>query len=218
MHNPLLWLGLSLFLVAVCLVAVLLVAIPVIQELSRTARSAEKLLDMLSRELPPTLQSLRSTGDDLSELSGQVNEGVRSASQVVTQVDQGLETVRSQEESVKRGVVSLLAGLRVAWQQWRDPDADLYYDDPTIYDDFEPYEESGVEIAGDYESADANGHNPSAPASHHGSNSMGSASTSHQPESPETLQSDHGNMSPPALELDVAQTPEPLSQTIDDQG
>lgn len=145
MHNPLLWLGLSLFLVAVCLVAVLLVAIPVFQELARTARSAEKLLDMLSRELPPTLQSLRSTGDDLSELSGQVNEGVRSASQVVTQVDQGLESVRTQAESVKRNSVSLLAGFRAAWQQWRDPDAELYYEDPTLYDDFDAYGEQSLE-------------------------------------------------------------------------
>lgn len=130
MHNPLLWLGLSLFLVAVCLVAVLLVAIPVMQELARTARSAEKLLDMLSRELPPTLQSLRSTGDDLSELSGQVNEGVRSASQVVTQVDQGLDSVRSQAESVKRGSLSLFAGLRAAWEEWKTPTrefSDEYY-------------------------------------------------------------------------------------------
>lgn len=177
MHNPLLWLGLSLFLVAVCLVAVLLVAIPVIQELSRTARSAEKLLDMLSRELPPTLQSLRSTGDDLSELSGQVNEGVRSASQVVTQVDQGLETVRSQADSVKRGSMSLLAGLRVAWQQWRDPEAELYYDDPTIYDDFESYEESGGAMARGHESV-GNGHTPSAIPDSHTKASMSSASAS----------------------------------------
>jgi len=136
-HNPLLWLGLSLFLVAVCLVAVLLVAIPVMQELARTARSAEKLLDMLSRELPPTLHSLRSTGEPFSELSDQVNEGVRSASQVVTQVDQGLETVRSQAEGVKRGGMSLLTGVRAAWQQWRDPEAALYYDEPTPPEAFE---------------------------------------------------------------------------------
>ncbi len=142
MHNPLLWLGLSFFLVAVCLVAVLLVAIPVMQELSRTARSAEKLLDMLSRELPPTLQSLRATGDDLSELSGQVNEGVRSASQVVTQVDQGLENVRTQAESVKRGGLSLFAGIRAAWQEWKEPHGEYeeeYYQ-PAAYESYEENE------------------------------------------------------------------------------
>ncbi len=199
MHNPLLWLGLSLFLVAVCLVAVLLVAIPVIQELSRTARSAEKLLDMLSRELPPTLRSLRSTGDDLSELSGQVNEGVRSASQVVTQVDQGLETVRSQAESVKRGGVSLLAGLRVAWQQWRDPDAGLYYDDPTIYDDLEPYSEAGEQRVEGYQST-PNGHQPS--ADYEPKSSLSAPSASSQEDRPTTSGSEPSGMNANTLELE----------------
>ncbi|NJN31109.1 MAG: DUF948 domain-containing protein [Synechococcales cyanobacterium RM1_1_8] len=129
MQNPLLWLGLSLFLVAVCLVAVLLVAIPVIQELARTARSAEKLLDMLARELPPTLQSLRNTGDDLSQLSGQVHEGVRSASRVVSQVDQSLGAVRQQTETAKRSSLSLVVGLQAAWQKLREPQPEEAWDD-----------------------------------------------------------------------------------------
>ena len=39
--------------------ALLTVAILTLQELARAARSAEKLLDMLNRELPPTLNDLR---------------------------------------------------------------------------------------------------------------------------------------------------------------
>lgn len=217
MHNPLLWLGLSLFLVAVCLVAVLLVAIPVIQELSRTARSAEKLLDMLSRELPPTLHSLRSTGDDLSELSEQVNEGVRSASQVVTQVDQGLETVRNQAESVKRGSISLWAGVRAAWQQWKDPDADLYYDDPTIYDDFEPYEDSGVEIAAEHDSTSQR--SPSIPAEPHDrSEPINSTSGSPRTEQSARSESELGGIPPKTLELESPPMPEPIRQSVDEQG
>jgi len=60
--DPLFWLGLSLLLVAVSLTAVLVVAIPTLMELSRAARSAEKLFDTLGRELPPTLEALRLTG------------------------------------------------------------------------------------------------------------------------------------------------------------
>lgn len=219
MHNPLLWLGLSLFLVAVCLVAVLLVAIPVIQELSRTARSAEKLLDMLSRELPPTLRSLRSTGEDLSELSGQVNEGVRSASQVVTQVDQGLETVRSQAESVKRGSISLLTGLRAAWQQWKDPDADLYDDDPGRYDDFDPHGESGWEMPGEDESF-PNGYSPSSSADQHSKTSMSPDSASPKKDKlpSEISGPESSRTNPKALELGAPPVPEPLSQAVDEQG
>lgn len=123
MQNPLVWLGLSLLLVAICLAAVLLVALPVMQELARAARSAEKLMDMLARELPPTLQSLRSTGEEIAQLSDHVNEGVRSASRVVKQVDEGIETVRHQAETASRSSLSLVAGLRQAWQVFWQPDA-----------------------------------------------------------------------------------------------
>jgi uncharacterized phage infection (PIP) family protein YhgE len=126
--------------------AVLLVAIPVMQELARTARSAEKLLDMLSRELPPTLRSLRNTGEDLSQLSGQMHEGVRNASQVVSQVDQGLETVRNQAETVKRGSLSLLSGLRAAWQQWQANDLDLV----ALDENWDPAEDGASTLNGQY--------------------------------------------------------------------
>jgi hypothetical protein len=59
--DPLFWLGLSLLLVATSLTAVLVAAIPALQELARAARSAEKLFDTLSRELPPTLEAVSYT-------------------------------------------------------------------------------------------------------------------------------------------------------------
>ena len=55
MIDPVFWLGISLFLVAVSLTAVLVVTIPALQEVARAARSAEKLFDTLNREFPPTL-------------------------------------------------------------------------------------------------------------------------------------------------------------------
>lgn len=121
MSHPLFWLGISLLLVAISLTAVLAIAIPVMQELARTARTAEKLLDTLRQELPPTLQALRSTGDDLSTLSDQVNEGVRSASQVVKQVDEGIGTMRHQAGVARTTGLSVFAGLRAAWQTLAQP-------------------------------------------------------------------------------------------------
>lgn len=55
MIDPLFWLGLSILLVAVSLTAVLVAALPALQEIAKAARSIEKLADTLSRELPPTL-------------------------------------------------------------------------------------------------------------------------------------------------------------------
>ncbi len=91
MIDPLFWLGLSILLVAVSLTAVLVAAIPALQQLARAARSAEKLFDTLSRELPPTLNAIRTTGMEITDLTDDVSEGVKSATQVVQQVDQSLD-------------------------------------------------------------------------------------------------------------------------------
>jgi uncharacterized protein YoxC len=114
--NPLLWLGLSILLLAMSLTALLFVAIPTFLELSRAARSAEKLLDVLSRELPPTLYALRHTGSNLSSLADEVTEGVQSAQHLVKQVDQGLIEVRQQAQKVHHTSRGLWAGWQAAWQ------------------------------------------------------------------------------------------------------
>ena len=69
MNTPFFWLGISILLVAISLVALLTVAIFTLQELARAARSAEKLLDTLNQELPAPLRDLRLTGQDLSGLT-----------------------------------------------------------------------------------------------------------------------------------------------------
>lgn len=123
MSHPLFWIGISLLLVAVSLTVVLAIAIPVMQELARAARSAEKLLDTLRQELPPTLQSLRATGEELGTLSDQVNEGVRSASQVVKQVDEGIDTMRHQAQVARTTGQSVWVGLQTAWKTLAQPEA-----------------------------------------------------------------------------------------------
>ncbi|HCF27946.1 MAG TPA: hypothetical protein DEV81_12265 [Cyanobacteria bacterium UBA11049] len=114
MSEPLFWLGLSIFLVAASLTAVLVVAIPALQELARAARSAEKLFDTLSRELPPTLDAIRMTGLEITDLTDDVSQGVKSAGQVVKQVDQSLESARKQAQNIEIGTRSIFVGFKAA--------------------------------------------------------------------------------------------------------
>ncbi|MGI8500636.1 MAG: DUF948 domain-containing protein [Hassallia sp.] len=116
MIDPLFWLGLSILLVAVSLTAVLIAAIPALQELARAARSAEKLFDTLSRELPPTLNSIRTTGMEITDLTDDVSEGVKSATQVVQQVDQSLDGAKKQAQNVQIGTRSIFVGVKAAWK------------------------------------------------------------------------------------------------------
>lgn len=121
MIDPLFWLGLSLLLVATSLTAVLVAAIPALQELARAARSAEKLFDTLSRELPPTLIAIRKTGMELTDLTGDIGEGVQSAGKVVKQVDQSLDIARKQVKNVQIGTRSLVVGVKTAWKSFTRP-------------------------------------------------------------------------------------------------
>jgi len=121
--DPLFWLGLSILLVAVSLTAVLVAALPALQELARAARSVEKLADTLRRELPPTLESIRLTGLEISDLSNDMNEGVKSAGQVVQQVDQSIKGAKNQAKKAQVGSRSVVAGVKAAWNTWRNPGA-----------------------------------------------------------------------------------------------
>lgn len=115
MIDPIFWLGLSILLVAVSLTAVLIVALPAFQELARAARSAEKLFDTLSRELPPTLEAIRLTGMEISDLTDEMSQGVQSAGQVVKQVDQGIGGAKKQAQNVQATTRSVVTGVRAAW-------------------------------------------------------------------------------------------------------
>jgi FtsZ-binding cell division protein ZapB len=119
--DPLFWLGLSILLVAVSLTAVLVAALPAFRELARAARSAEKLFDTLSRELPPTLEAIRLTGMEITDLKEDVSEGVQSAGRVVQQVDQSVSGARNQVQQVQKQTRSLLAGVKAAWISFNRP-------------------------------------------------------------------------------------------------
>lgn len=119
--DPLFWLALSLFCVAVSFTTVVLVAVPAFRELSRAANRAEKLLDTLDREIPPTLDALRRTGDEVAELTDELHHGVQSAGRLIEQVDEGLTSTRQQVTTLHRGSRSVWAGVKAAWQVWADP-------------------------------------------------------------------------------------------------
>ncbi|MGD1866577.1 MAG: hypothetical protein ACFB0D_18665 [Phormidesmis sp.] len=114
MNTPFFWLGISILLVAISLVALLTVAIFTLQELARAARSAEKLLDTLNQELPATLRDLRLTGQDLSGLTDEVAGSVQSARSVVEQVDKGLTEAKVHAQKAQVTTRSLFAGASAA--------------------------------------------------------------------------------------------------------
>ncbi|WP_238393255.1 DUF948 domain-containing protein [Myxacorys almedinensis] len=119
--DPIFWLGFSILLVAVSIAAVLVVAVPAFQELGRAARSAEKLFDTLNRELPPTLEAMRLTGLEISELTDDMSQGVQSAGQVVKQVDQSITGVKQQVQKAQVTSRSVLAGMKTAWRTFTQP-------------------------------------------------------------------------------------------------
>nr|WP_174783557.1 hypothetical protein [Dolichospermum sp. UHCC 0259] len=113
--------GLSILLVTASLTTVLVATIPALQELARAARSAEKLFDTLSRELPPTLNAIRNTSIEITDLTEDVSEGVKSAGQVVKQFDQSLDNAKKQAESMQIGTRSVLVGFKAAWKNFTHP-------------------------------------------------------------------------------------------------
>lgn len=105
-------LGLSFLLVVVCLTILLLTAIPAFQELAKAANSIIRLADTLTRELPATLEAIRMTGLELSELSDELNQGAKTAGEAVKQVNDGIKGVRQGASSASIATKSAFAGLK----------------------------------------------------------------------------------------------------------
>ncbi len=118
--DPLLLLGCSILLVAVSLTALVVAAFPAIQDVSRAARSAEKLFDRLDRELPQTLEAIRLAGMELGDLSGEMSQGVQSVTAVAQQVDLSLAVVKKQAGNVQTNTRSVWVGVKAAWNTWQD--------------------------------------------------------------------------------------------------
>lgn len=119
MTDPIFWLGLSFLLVSISIILLLLAALPALQSVARAARSVEKLADTLSRELPPTLQAIRLTGMEISDLTDDVTEGVQSAGKVVKQVDNSISSAKKQAKRAKVTTSSVVTGVKTAWKTFR---------------------------------------------------------------------------------------------------
>jgi hypothetical protein len=102
------------------LTALVVAAFPAIQDVSRAARSAEKLFDRLDRELPPTLEAIRLAGLELGDLTDEMSQGVQSAAAVAQQVDVSLTVVKKQAGNVQTNTRSVWVGVKTAWQTWHD--------------------------------------------------------------------------------------------------
>ncbi|WP_055074112.1 hypothetical protein [Pseudanabaena sp. 'Roaring Creek'] len=105
-------LGLSFLLVVICLTILLLTAIPAFQELAKAANSIIRLADTLTRELPATLEAIRMTGLELSELSDELNQGAKNAGEAVKQVNDGIKGVRQSASSATIATKSAFAGIK----------------------------------------------------------------------------------------------------------
>lgn len=114
-------LSLSFLLVVICLTAVLITAIPAFRELARAGRSVARLAETLSRELPPTLEAIRLTGLEISELSDELNQGAKTASEAVQQVNEGIKSVRRTTSSAATATRSAFARLKSGWQSLSRP-------------------------------------------------------------------------------------------------
>ncbi|TAG62017.1 MAG: DUF948 domain-containing protein [Oscillatoriales cyanobacterium] len=101
MSDPIFWLGLSILLVAVSLTAVLVTLIPAVQALARAAR---------------TLEAIRLTGLEISELTDDVSDGVQSAGEVVKQVDRSIGSAKKQAQNVQVTTRSVVTGIKAAWK------------------------------------------------------------------------------------------------------
>jgi uncharacterized protein YoxC len=112
MSEAIFLLGLSFLLVVVCLTILLLTAIPTFKELAKAANSIIRLTDTLTRELPATLEAIRMTGLELSELSDELNQGAKNAGEAVKQVNDGLKGVRQSATSASMAPKSAFAGIK----------------------------------------------------------------------------------------------------------
>ena len=95
---------------------VLVALLPAVRDVARAARSVEKLADVLRRELPPTLASIRLTGMEIGELTDDVSDGMKSAGRVVKQVDEGISSAKQQAKKVSTTTRGVMAGMKAAWK------------------------------------------------------------------------------------------------------
>lgn len=85
------------------------------------ARSADKLLDTLNRELPRTLESLRKTGGELTGLTDELEDSIKGAKNIIKHTETSIQETQKQIKQVHHNSRSTWAGLKTAWKVLRHP-------------------------------------------------------------------------------------------------
>ncbi|KAA6429262.1 MAG: hypothetical protein FRX49_00658 [Trebouxia sp. A1-2] len=95
--TPGLLVGLGAFLAGAALAAFLVAAIPVLLSVRRAAQAMEVMLHTVEREIPETAAAMRLSSMEMSDaieevtlLSGDISQGVRSSAAAVTAAEQGV--------------------------------------------------------------------------------------------------------------------------------
>ncbi len=87
--------AISLTIIAVILIVILVVSIPVLLQVRRTAREAEKLVDAVRMQVAPISR-------DIGLVSGEVRSIVQSIHRQVDRVQEGIETVHDMATHAKQ--------------------------------------------------------------------------------------------------------------------
>ncbi len=117
--DPQFWLGISAGLLGAALLALVLALLPLLAQLTRTARSAERLFDLVERELPPILDSLQQTTAEVSDISQEVGGGLKRVNQTVDAVGTGLGVFQTGVSQANIRSQAWAAGAKAAWKTLR---------------------------------------------------------------------------------------------------
>ncbi|MGA7954907.1 MAG: DUF948 domain-containing protein [Gloeobacterales cyanobacterium] len=110
------WLGISAGLLGAALLALVLALLPLLSQLTRTARSAERLLDLVERELPPILDSLQQTTAEVTDISQEVGGGLKRVNQTVDAVGTSMGVFQAGVSQVSVSTKAWAAGAKAAWK------------------------------------------------------------------------------------------------------
>jgi hypothetical protein len=119
MTEPIFWLGCSLLLVAVKFNGGFHRRFTCSARVSPGSPQCRKIIRYPPSGISPTLEAIRLTGAEISELTENIDEGVKSTRQVVQGVDRSLGSAKAGLSKLDRGGRRLLIGFKVAWNTWK---------------------------------------------------------------------------------------------------
>jgi len=114
--DPQFWLGLTTGLLAAALLVLMVALLPFLQQLQRTATAAERLLNILERELPTVLGNVRDTTGELKDVTSELDTGLKRVNKAADAVGSGVTVAQKQLSGLSLQARALWAGAGTAWQ------------------------------------------------------------------------------------------------------